>query len=79
MALFEKERIYKFINMQINVWLDVQIAYDNNQIKRALLDGIRNVVALTIRRYPNAKPAMRKWLVNFPEAKDWEIFSGLQE
>ena len=76
---FEKERVYTFANMQANIWINVQNAYDNGQINRTLFDGMSNDVSFTVERFPNIRPFFDDWLNAYPEVKHFEIFSGLHK
>jgi hypothetical protein len=73
----EEEQIYNFAMMFCNVWLSVQIAYDNGQIEPELYAAGAKDVLVELDRWPNFRAAATQWIVNYPENHHLDIFQPL--
>lgn len=70
----EQERVYNFAMMFCNVWYSIQSAYDNGQIDRAFyLAGCKDV-EVELDRWQCFRPAVERWLTNYPEIAQTPIF-----
>ena len=72
----EREQVYAFANLCINVWITVQNAFDNGQIERALFEGMIADVRVALKRWPNLGFAITKWLDEYPGMERWELFDA---
>ena len=73
----EEEQIYNFAMMFCNVWMTVQVAYDNDQIDGEFYTaGVRDVL-IEVDRWPNFRSAAERWLSNYPENKHFAIFQPI--
>jgi hypothetical protein len=73
----EREQLYNFAMMFCNVWIAVQIAYDNGQVDKALYESGLTDVQVELRRWPNFKAAAAQWLDNYPEHRQLPILEPL--
>ena len=69
----EREQLCNFAMMFCNVWMSVQIAYDNDQIDKSLYDAGAKDVSIELARWPNFRSAAEQWLANYPENAHYEI------
>ena len=73
----EIEQIYNFGMMFCNVWISAQIAYDNDQLDSETYKACAKDVSIELTRWPNFRPALEKWLSNYPEHKQLEIMQPI--
>jgi hypothetical protein len=71
----EREQLYVFAIMFCNVWVTIQIAYDNDQIDEEVYAAGAKDVRVEADRWPNFRPAVEQWLLNYPEHAEREIFN----
>ena len=77
LSLDEEEQIYNFAMMFCNVWLSVQIAYDNGQIEPELYAAGAKDVLVELDRWPNFRAAATLWVMNYPENHHLDIFQPI--
>jgi len=73
----ENEQIYNFAMMFCNVWLSVQIAYDNDQIDKSTYQAGVQDVSIELARWPNFGPAVEQWICNYPEHENHKIMQSI--
>lgn len=73
----EIEQIYNFGMMFCNVWVSAQIAYDNDQLDSETYKACAKDVSIELSRWPNFRPALKKWLSNYPEHKSLNIMQPI--
>lgn len=73
----EREQVYSFAHMSINVWASVQNAYDNEQIDRDIYTVMISDVRVATQRWPNFREAVDQFLSHYPESKGLEIWDHL--
>ena len=70
----EMEQIFVYTTMVANIWVSIQIAFDQGQIDEQLFDSLKRDVSFTITRSPLTRTALLEWLSQYPEAKQYSIF-----
>ena len=75
----EAEQVYAFANLNINIWITVQNAFDNGQLDRDLFEGMIADVRVALARWPNIGDAVTKWLNQYPGMDHWELFNAYHE
>jgi hypothetical protein len=70
----EKEQIYNFAMMFCNVWMSIQIAYDNDQVEPEFYAAGAKDLEVELDRWPNFNVGVQKWLSNYPENHHLDIF-----
>jgi len=73
----ESEQVYNFGMMFCNVWISIQIAYDNDQLDEETYRACAKDVSIELNRWPNFRPALERWLSNYPEHKQREIMQPI--
>ena len=73
----ESELVYNFGMMFCNVWISAQIAYDNDQLDLETYRACSKDVSIELNRWPNFRPALERWLSNYPEHRDREIMQPI--
>ena len=73
----ESEQVYNFAMMFCNVWISAQTAYDNDQLDRETYQACAKDVSIELDRWPNFRPALERWLSNYPEHKNREIMQPI--
>lgn len=77
LSLDEEEQIYNFAMMFCNVWVSVQIAYNNGQIEPELYAAGAKDVLVELDRWPNFRAAVTLWVMNYPENLHLDIFQPI--
>ena len=75
----EREQTYNFAMMFCNVWVSVQVAYDNRQIDGSLYAACAKDVRIEIDRWPSFRAAAKRWLSNYPENQHHPILRPILE
>ena len=70
----EEEQVYTFTNMYCNTWQVVETAYRNGLIDDGFYAAGKKDVLFEMKRWPNFGPFVLRWLENYPEFKEYEIF-----
>ena len=78
LSVDEEEQVYTFANMWCNTWTISQTAYDNRLIDEALYNEYKNDVEFEMKRWPNFRRFVKRWLDSYPNMKDYKIFSQVE-
>ena len=70
----EKEQTYNFAMMFCNVWMSIQIAYDNDQVEQEFYAAGAKDLMVELDRWPNFRAGVQQWLDNYPENHHMDIF-----
>jgi hypothetical protein len=70
----ESEQVYNFSMMFCNVWASIQTAHDSGQIEDDFYAAGARDVQIEFDRWPSFRPAVERWLCNYPELAGYEIF-----
>ncbi len=74
----ESEQLYTFTLMYCNAWATAQIAFDQDQIDEALFDSVVKDVQVELNRWPSIRHAVERWLKNYPDMENYEIFRAFR-
>ncbi len=70
----ESEQVYTYAMMFCAVWTSVQAAHDNDQIEDWLYDAACEDVSVELERWPRFRWGVEKWLANYPQNRELQIF-----
>lgn len=74
----EEEQVYTFANMYVNTWVTCQAAHDNGLVDHGFYLMAKKDVHFEITRWPNFADSVNRVLANYPEFRDYDIFSGIK-
>ena len=63
--------------MFCNVWVSVQLAYDNGLIDRGMYDSGAEDVKVELERWPHFREAVERWMALYPQNARHAIFAPL--
>ena len=79
LSVNEEEQLYSFVDMYCNAWGTTQIAFDQGLVDESIWAGATRDVEVTMNRWPNIRQPVKRWLKNYPDFKDFEIFGTIDE
>ncbi len=79
-ALTEEQQdiLYSWANSWANTWIICQSAHDNRLIDDGVFLVCKEDVSVETNRWRNFRPFLIRFLDNFPEFRDYEIFDDLK-
>jgi hypothetical protein len=63
--------------MYCNAWATAQMAFNQGLVDEALFGGVVRDVGVALDRWPNMRQPAKRWLSNYAELKDLEIFKAI--
>jgi hypothetical protein len=73
----EAEQLYSYVDMYCNAWGSAQMAFSQGLVDEALFDGVVRDVGVAMKRWPSMRQPVERWLSNYPEFRDLEIFKTI--
>jgi hypothetical protein len=70
----EAEQLYSYVDMYCNAWSTTQIAFDQGLVDQSIWAGVTRDVEVAMNRWPNMRQPLERWLNNYPDFKDYEVF-----
>ncbi len=77
LSVGEAEQLYSFADMHCNAWATAQMAFNEGLIDQVLFSGVVRDVEVAMNRWPSMRQPAERWLSNYPELKDLEIFKAI--
>jgi hypothetical protein len=77
LSVGEAEQLYSYVDMQCNAWATAQMAFNEGLVDQALFGGVVRDVGVAMSRWPSLRQPAERWLSNYPELKDLEIFKAI--
>ena len=79
-ALTEEQEdiLYSWANSWANTWIICQTAHDNGLIDDGVFLTAKEDVSVETKRWRNFKPFLIRFLDNFPEFRNYDIFDDLK-
>jgi hypothetical protein len=59
--------------------MSTQTAYDSGQIDKAVYAGASGDLEVAMRRWPNLRAGIERWIKTYPEVSGYNIFSIFDE
>jgi hypothetical protein len=75
----EQERLYNFALMYCNAWATSQVAFDQNQIDKLILESVSDDMQASLARWGNMRAPVALWLKTYPKMAELEIFKELRK
>ena len=69
--------MYSYVDMYCNAWTTAQLAFNQGLVDEALFAGAVKDVGIAMNRWPNMRQSVERWLSNYPDFKDSEIFKAI--
>ena len=73
----EEERAESFVNLFFNIYISIQVAYDQEQIDEDLFVIYQTDFSAALKRWPGAIAYFNKLANRYPETKTYRIFSAI--
>jgi len=70
----ETAQVNTYANMNCNIWIMVQIAFDSGELVLDIYEGGVQNVQVEIERWRNFGPAIKTWMANYPVQAAFPIF-----
>ena len=77
LSVDEAEQLYSFVDMYCNAWTTTSIAFDQGLVDRSIMAGVMKDVEVAMGRWPNMRRPVERWLNNYPEFKNFELFRAI--
>ena len=74
LSVAESEQLYSYVDMYCNAWSTSQMAFDQGLLDEALWAGVIKDVGIQMKRWPSMRKSVERWLSNYPDFRDSEIF-----
>lgn len=78
LSVDEAEQLYSYVDMYCNAWLTTQISFDQGLIDASVWAGVIRDVEVAMNRWPNMRQPVERWLNNYPDFKDFEVFRAVR-
>ena len=75
----QEDKLYSWAACWANSWLICQSAYDNGLVDDGFFKTAKKDVSVEINRWRNFRPFLIRFLDNYPEFRDKDIFDDLKE
>ena len=75
----QEDKLYSWATCWANSWLICQTAYDNGLVDDGFFQTCKEDVSVEIKRWRNFRPFLIRFLDNFPEFRDYDIFDDLRK
>ena len=76
-SLADEEQTQSFVNLFFNIYISIQVAYDQQQIDERLFTVYQDDFSAALNRWPGAVPYFQKLIERYPDTKSYQIFSAL--
>ena len=73
----EAEQLYSYVDMYCNAWSTTQVAFNQGLIDESIWAGVMRDVEVVMNRWPNMRQTVERWLNNYPDFKDFEVFRAI--
>jgi hypothetical protein len=73
----EEEQLYSYVDMYCNAWSTTQIAFDQGLVDESIWAGVTRDVEVAMSRWPNMRKPVERWLNNYPDFKEFEVFKAI--
>ena len=73
----DAEQLYSYVDMYCNAWGTTQVAFDQGLIDESIWAGVMRDVEVVMNRWPNMRQTVERWLNNYPDFKDVEVFRAI--
>ena len=77
LSVDEAEQLYSYVDMYCNAWGTTQVAFDQGLIDESIWAGVTRDVEVAMNRWPNMRQTVERWLNNYPDFKDFEVFRAI--
>lgn len=77
LSLDEGEQLYSYVDMYCNAWLTTQIAFDQELVETSIFAGVLRDIEVALNRWPNMRHSVQRWLNNYPDFRDFEVFRAI--
>ena len=75
----EAEQLYSYVDMYCNAWGTTQMAFDQGLVDQALWAGAVKDVEVQMKRWPRMRQPAKRWLSNYPDLGDAQIFKAIDQ
>ena len=77
LSVEEAEQLYSYVDMYCNAWATTQLAFDQGLVDESVWAGAAKDVGVAMNRWPSMRQPAKRWLANYPELADSEIFKAI--
>jgi hypothetical protein len=78
LSVDEAEQLYSYVDMYCNAWGTTQMAFDQGLVEASIWAGVMKDVEVAMNRWPNMRQSVERWLNNYPDFKDLELFRAVR-
>jgi len=75
----QEDKLYSWATCWANSWLICQTAYNNGLVEDSFFKTCKEDVSVEINRWRNFRPFLIRFLDNYPEFRDEDIFDDLKK
>ena len=79
LSVGEAEQLYSYVDMYCNAWATTQMAFNKGLLDDAVFSGAVRDVGVAMNRWPSIRQPVARWLSNYPDMADSEIFKAIDQ
>ena len=77
LSVEEAEQLYSYVDMYCNAWGTTQMAFNQGLVDEVLYASTIKDVSVAMKRWPSMRQPVARWISNYPEFADSEIFQSI--
>jgi hypothetical protein len=79
LSIGEAEQLYSYVDMYCNAWATTQMAFEQGLVDETIYASTVKDVEVAMNRWPSMRKPAARWISNYPEFADSEIFKAVDQ